>query len=163
MKKIVTSLLILILIPTLIGCSKTTTKYSSSSLNLKPEYTKTFSSTFVFEADKITKISIDLYNKAIIDTTPEAKTFESKYKEFDKVVPQNASEKDFKDAINKYALYYSMLALDTSILITEQDLRDRGIENKDKYDAKMEKYQKSKTENLKHIESDMKNIMKYYE
>ena len=165
MNKIITSFLVLVLSFSLMGCSKTTAmtgQYSSSSLKLNQEYTKTFSPSFANEAESITKISIDLYNKGIIDKAPEKDTFISNYEDFDKVVPKNADEKDFQDSVHKFALYYSMLALDVSILVTEQDLRNRGIESKDKYDAKMLKYTNSKSGNIEHIKIDIENIMKYY-
>ena len=162
MKKKIVNLLIAFLMLGIIGCSNQIS-YSTSSVTLKQEYIKTFSPSFLIEAENITKTSLDLYNQALSNKIPEMKTFKSNYENFDKIKPINANEKDFQDCIHKFGNYYSMLALDANILKTEQDLRDRGIEGKEEYNRKMNKYNNSKEENLKHIKDDLDNIMKYFE
>jgi hypothetical protein len=159
MKKKILSLLIIISLLGAIGCSKE----HPSPTNLKQEYAKTFSPSFLIEAKEITKLSVDLYTQAINDKVPERETFISKYEDFNNIKVSNADEKDFQDYVDKFRLYYSMLATDNSLLIGEQYLRDKGMQSKNEHEKFMKKYTTSKEENLKEIKSRMKNIINYYE
>lgn len=165
MKKKIPNLLILILILSIIGCSKQQEqKQYSTPVVLKQEYTKIFSPTFAIGAENITNLSINLYNETLADKTPEISDFKLLYKDFNnKYIPKNADEKDFQDYINKFENHYSLVSLNTSLIKGEQDLRDRGIESKDKYDKAMKDYESSKAEYLSKIKPDLDNIMKYYQ
>lgn len=161
MKKLVTYLLILILSLGIVGCSK---QYSSPT-DLKQEYVESFSSLFAIEAEKIARLSVDLYNKSIldIDNTPKREIFESQYQDFEKLSTKNSNEKDFQDSINKFAIHYSLLSTHVSLLKIDQDLRDRGLLSKEKYEASQKKYNQEKVEDLQKVKLDIKKIVKYYQ
>ena len=159
MKKLISYFLIIISILGLGGCSK---QYSSSSINLKSEYIKSFSPSFAIDADKVTKVSIDLYNQVISNKISGA-GFNPQYRDFYKVDPQNADEKDFQDYIKEFAINYSTLELDNSTIKAEQYLRDSGSRSKDDYDIFMRKYKIKVIEDLKNLKLNLDNIMKYYE
>ena len=160
MKKIIGCVLVTIVVLGLIGCSK---QYSSSSVNPKQEYAKTFSLDFATESTNIAKESIDLYNQAIADKVPDMDTFKSKYKGFSNVATKNADEKDLHDFIMTFGNDYTLLSSSVSILMVEQNLRDSGMESKEKDDATLKEYQLKKVEHMKQIKIDLDNIMKYYQ
>jgi len=163
MKKQVTILLIsTILIIGLSGCSNNK-QVSFSSINLKQEYTKEFTSSFASKSNDIAKLSASLYNQAIADKIPERETFEYKYDEFSKLKASNDNESDFKLFVYSFGENYRVLSANEYVLKNAKILYDNGILSKDDYNQNIEESKINKIKYLQKIKVDIENIIKYYE
>ena len=163
LKKQFTILLIItILTIGLNGCSNNK-QVSFSSINLKQEHIKEFTSSFTGNANNITKFSASLYNQAIADKIPDRETFEYKYDDFSKIKASNDNEIDFKLYVNSFANNYKVLSANEFILRNAKTLLDDGILSKDDYNRDIVKSKVVKDKYLQEIKSDIENILKYYE
>jgi len=162
MKKLLSYLLVIIIILGIIGCS-TNEQVSFSSINLKQEHTKEFTSSFTGSANNITKLSASLYNQAIADKIPERETFEYKYDEFSKLKASNDNESDFKLFVYSFGENYRVLSANEYVLKNAKILYDNGILSKDDYNQNIEESKINKIKYLQKIKVDIENIIKYYE
>ena len=163
MKKQITILLVTtILTIGLSGCSNNK-QVSFSSINLKQEYTKEFTSSFASKSNDITKLSASLYNQAIADKIPERETFESKYDNFSKITASNDKESTFKLHVYSFGENYKVLSANEFVLKNAKTLYDDGILSKEDYNQNIEESKINKVKYLQKLKTDVENILKYYE
>jgi len=162
MKKLLSYLLVIIMTLGIIGCSNGE-QVSFTSINLKQEYAKEFTPSFVGFSGKITKISAILYNQAIADKIPESEDFESKFEDFSEVKASNDSESDFKLFVYSFGENYRVLSANEFVLKNAKLLYDNGILSKKDYEKDVKESKITKAEYLKELKVDIENIMKYYE
>ena len=163
MKKQITILLVTtILTIGLSGCSNNK-QVSFSSINLKQEYTKEFTSSFASKSNDIVKLSASLYNQAIADKIPEREIFEYKYDDFSKITASNDKESTFKLYVYSFGENYKVLSANEYVLKNAKTLYDDGILSKEDYNQNMEESKINKVKYLQKLKTDVENIIKYYE
>jgi len=162
MKKLLSYLLVIIITLGIVGCSNNE-QVSFSSINLKQEHTKEFTSSFTGNANNITKLSASLYNQAIADKIPERETFELKYDNFSKIVASNDRESGFKLYVYSFGENYKVLSANEYVLKNAKTLYDDGIFSKEDYNQNMEESKINKVKYLQKLKTDVENILNYYE
>jgi len=163
MKKLLSYLLVVILTLGISGCSNNKQQVSFSSIKLKQEHIKEFTSSFTGSANNITKLSASLYNQAIADKIPERETFESKYDNFSKITASNDKESTFKLHVYSFGENYKVLSANEFVLKNAKTLYDDGILSKEDYNQNIEESKINKVKYLQKLKTDVENILKYYE